>query len=80
MAKKKENSRVQPGVKSPNILVDYADLNDGDAFIHEKRLFIKFDYDDQEGVALDEDGGICYDMCGEMVLPVDIKIMWTKKG
>ena len=78
-ARKKKISRVQPGGPSADQLVDYADLDDGDAFVYEEQLFIKYDYSQQEGVCLDESACTCEDMCGTMVLPVNIEVKWFKK-
>jgi len=72
-------SRVQPGGLSADQLVDYADLNDGDAFIYEDQLFIKCDYSCQEAVSLDEGVYTLEEMCGTMVLPVNIEVKWFKK-
>lgn len=80
MAKNAKKSRISPkiNIKIP-YLPDYIDLNAGDCFIWNDSLCIKpEETDDQCAVDL-ENGSIYEDMCGELVMPVDVEIKWTKK-
>jgi hypothetical protein len=56
----------------------YYHLNNGDCFLYADRLWMKSDYDYQEAINL-SNGDTAYDMCEDVVIPVDIKITWKKK-
>lgn len=79
MAKKKKTSRVSPTIPNTNPnAVRYEELANGECFILESRLFMKYDIDDQE--AYDLDGGqYKYGLCGDIVIPVNISVTWKKK-
>ena len=79
MANKKEVSRVSPPISVRPIGVDYAELGDGDAFIYGGRLYIKMEIFNQEGIGLSGGCQVLEDMCGKIVIPVDITIIWKEK-
>ena len=81
MAQKKvtKNSRISPSTIIDPEGVSFASLKYGDCFIYHNGLFIKTDDDNsQTGVNL-LTGEAEYDMCTEVVIPVDVKITWKKK-
>lgn len=83
MTKKKKTtaktSRISPTVPTTNPdAIQYDDLADGECFILGGRLLIKQDVCDQEAIDLNG-GGYLEDLCGKIVIPVDIKVTWKKK-
>lgn len=79
MAKKTKKSRISPkiNIAIPN-LPKFEDLEAGDCFILNNKLWIKDNSDDQTGICL-EDGNVEDGLCDEFVIPVDVEIKWTKK-
>lgn len=80
MAKKKITSRVSPAIALKPVGVSYENLNDGDCFIYQKKLFIKMDIMDQEAISLDGNREWETNMCDKVIIPVDVKITWKVKN
>ena len=76
--KKKETPRISPPVPKGVIGVLYEEIKDGDAFIYEGHLWMKWDTDDQRAYTLDGSGVWDCGLCGNPVIPVDIKITWKE--
>ena len=77
MAKKK--SRVSPVVpKQGKTQPLYDGLSAGDAFLHDGALYMKVSTDNQNAIDLDT-GYIEDSMCGEVVVPVNITVKWSRK-
>ena len=74
-----KKSRISPAIPKSTNGVEYADLDDGDAFIHNGKLYIKMDAHGQEGIGLGGGWDVLDDMCGIYVIPVDIQITWKEK-
>ncbi len=53
-------------------VVDFSDLDIGDAFRHEGRIFVKTDWE-QDAVRID-DGVVYEQMCREKVIPVNAEV------
>ena len=76
-----KKSRVSPEVPKSNVrFVRYNELNDGDAFLYEGKLWIKMDICDQDAICLDKDTGYESCLCDEIVEPVDITINWKRRN
>ena len=75
----KKVSRISPKIPPQESGVVYGDLKDGDCFLCQNALWIKSDCGSQEAVNL-ANGGMGCDFCEQgNVIPVDIKVTWTKK-
>ena len=74
----KKTSRVSPPVPTIKVGIMYDELVNGECFIWKGCLMMKYDIDDQEAFNLD---GSEYkgNMCNEIIIPVDIKVTWTRK-
>ena len=79
MAKKMIESRISPPITKKVVGVTYDNLDDGDCFILNEKLYIRMDVCDQEGILLEGGGGYEVDLCETVVIPVDIKITWKEK-
>lgn len=83
MATKKKvvkKSRVSPALPAQDRrFVKYEDLKDGEAFLLDGKLWIKFDVGDQEGFELNNSGNWDVLLCDKVVEPVDITINWKRK-
>lgn len=64
-------------IKCDNEFVNFADLKPNDCFLLNNELWMK-EEEDQYATNLCT-GGIRNNLCGTMVLPVDVEIKWTKK-
>ncbi len=68
--------KVTPKIPKPNKAVDYEEISNGDTFLYTDGLYVKHDFGNQEAVSLMGEGLWVDDMCGELVVPVDIEIKW----
>lgn len=75
----KATPRVSPKIpqSNPDYTI-YEELRNGDCFLLHGKLYMKRDTCDQEAINL-EDGTTVYDLCEDVVLPVNIKITWKKE-
>ena len=73
--------KIKPVIKEPKNYVNYTDLDIKDCFIQDGELYMKCgDTYDYEQCAINlSTGHFWKDMCGELVLPVDTVINWTKQ-
>ncbi len=73
--------KLIPKVANRHKMVDYANLNNGDAFIYNSDICVKADIDDKQyGVVLSNEGTDHYDnMCDCLVIPIDAEVKWTYK-
>ena len=78
--KKKVNKviRISPKIDLVVPGVTYSDLGEGDCFIMDKELWIVTNYGNQVAVNLNT-GDYNYDLCDQVVIPVDVEIKWKKK-
>ena len=78
--KKITKNKVIPKLITTAILVDYTDLNYGAYFLMGGSLWIKEAIDDDnQGASSIITGGYKCDLCGTMVIPINVEIHWNKK-
>jgi hypothetical protein len=70
--------RVQPSVPM-SVGITYESLKDGDCFLWDGDVWMKFDCGGQEGIRV-KDGYREDDFCDKgVIIPVDIQVTWKKK-
>ena len=78
MGRPKKNELVVESSIKPNTIL-YQHLDDGDFFLFDDVLYMKFDYNSNQFALCigNVESDTLEDMCGEAVIPVDVTMNWT---
>ncbi|HDY67358.1 MAG TPA: hypothetical protein ENH85_06190 [Candidatus Scalindua sp.] len=71
------SNKITPSLRKETEYVDYEELAEGDCYLWNGDLWIKTN-EDQIGTSL-SNGTFEDNLCGTMVIPVNIEIKWSKK-
>lgn len=71
--------KIVPKLANGKKTVDYTTIESGEIFMSDNRLYVKFDNDDYDQLAIPLGDGDNFgeDMCGKEVIPINVEIRWS---
>jgi len=70
--------KITPKLKPDVSQVDFEELNPRDCFIMDGGLWMKHDRSDNQDAFCLSNGDNDFNLCGTMVIPVNVEIKWSK--